>query len=79
MARGEHAAERSSLMACSTWQVINRYPRVLERLEASGYGQMPDAHGGAGPVDNLYLDMNGIIHPCFHPEDGEPPRSEEEV
>ncbi|KAG8381643.1 hypothetical protein BUALT_Bualt06G0142900 [Buddleja alternifolia] len=68
--------------------LTDQYPRVVvDVLEDSS----PVVNGFAAGVDttkpnpnglefdNLYLDMNGIIHPCFHPEHSASPKSYDEV
>ena len=65
-----------------------KYPKIISQVAED---QPSIVNGVEVPVDisqknpnleefdNLYLDMNGIVHPCSHPEDRPPPTTEEEM
>ena len=71
--------------------LTEKYPKVLEDVVeervklAGGEGTVRVPFDSTRPnpsgleCDNLYIDMNGIIHPCSHPEHGPQPKTEEEM
>ena len=68
-----------------------KYPKIVqdvieERVQLTGNdGSIRVPFDATKPnpsgleTDNLYIDMNGIIHPCSHPEHGPQPKNEQEM
>ena len=65
-----------------------KYPRILKEVFEQKKALVGDVtipldlnepNPNGIEFDNLYIDMNGLIHPCSHPQDRPPPETEAEM
>ncbi|KAK3229600.1 hypothetical protein Dsin_001481 [Dipteronia sinensis] len=59
--------------------VTERYPKCVVSAREDGAVDTTRPNPNGLEFDNLYLDLNGIIHPCFHPQGLPAPKTHEEV
>ena len=57
--------------------VIEEQPQEIDGVQMPVDTTRPNPNGEE--MHNLYLDFNGIVHPCSHPENGTPPETESEM
>lgn len=62
--------------------IQSRYPCVIQNIAHDDPRvdvNLHDPNLNNFEINNLYIDCNGMIHPCFHPEDRPPPETEAEI